>query len=190
MSGAYDLHEWTAAQVRSAMTAAMRTDPRALDRLAEAGAGSLDQHSASFLRTARTLTLATSAALTGVLTIHRYGRDPYDRLVCAACGIDRCRTVRGVSDVLAAYGLQTRAVDRAEAWRRADAWYAGRAGRPVLLGVEPFGEGFVARPAVPPPEVPDQVLIVDRETGALTLWPAYDTDALASHYNAYKRGEL
>lgn len=28
-----DLREWTVAQVRSAMTAAMRTDPYALDRL-------------------------------------------------------------------------------------------------------------------------------------------------------------
>ncbi|TDC55317.1 hypothetical protein E1281_13095 [Actinomadura sp. KC345] len=106
MSGARDLHEWTAAQVWCALTAAMRTDPRALDRLAEAASGSLDPHSAFFLQHARTLTLATSAALTGVLTIHRYGRHPDDRPVCAACGIGRCRTVRGVSDVLAAYRLR------------------------------------------------------------------------------------
>ena len=35
MSAARDLHAWTAAQVRSAMTAAMRADPLVLDRPAE-----------------------------------------------------------------------------------------------------------------------------------------------------------
>ncbi|XRQ13860.1 hypothetical protein ACN3XK_24130, partial [Actinomadura welshii] len=104
MSGR-DLREWTVLQVRSAMTAAMRTDPRApdpraLDALAEKNAGSLDPYSLSFLRTARMLTLATSAALTTVLTAHRYGRDRHDRLICLACGTGRCPTVRAVSDVL------------------------------------------------------------------------------------------
>ncbi|TDD74231.1 hypothetical protein E1293_29885 [Actinomadura darangshiensis] len=189
MSGR-DLREWTIAQVRSAMTAAMRTDPHALDALAGWNPPDLDPHSLSFLRTARTLTLATSAALSTVLSIHRYGRDPYDRIVCLACGIDRCRTVRGVSDVLTAYGLQTHPVDRPEAWRLADAWYTKTAGHPVLLSVESFVEGFIARPATSPPEAPDNVLIIDRNTGALTLWPSYDTDTLASEYHNYKRGTL
>lgn len=189
MSGR-DLREWTVAQVRSTMTAAMRTDPRALDALAEENSGALDPYTLSFLRSARTLTLATSAALTTVLTAHRYGRDPQDRIVCLACGIDRCRTVRGVCDVLAAYGLQTHPVDRPEAWRLADAWYTRTAGHPVLLSVEPFDGGFVVRPADPPSEAPGNVLIIDRNTGAMTLWPAYDTGTLASQYHAYKRGSF
>ena len=187
---ARDLREWTMAQVRSAMTAAMRTDPAALDALAEANTGALDPYSLSFLRTGRMLTLATSAALTTVLTPHRYGRDPHDRLVCLACGIDRCRTVRNVSDVLAAYALQAHPVDRPEAWRRADAWYTRTAGNPVQLAIESFDEGFVARPATPPSEAPEHVLVIDRDTAALTLWPAYGTDTLASRYRDYNRGAL
>ncbi|TDB85585.1 hypothetical protein [Actinomadura sp. 7K534] len=190
MSGR-DLREWTAAQVHSAMTAAMRTDPAALDALAEHNAAALDPYSLSFLRTARMLTLATSAALTTVLSAHRYGRDRDDRLICLACGIGRCRTVRAISDVLAAYALQAHPVDRPEAWRRADAWYTRTTGgRPVPLGIESFDHGFVARPGTPPPEVPDHVLVIDRDTAALTLWPAYDTDTLATQYSLYRRGEL
>ncbi|TDC90944.1 hypothetical protein [Actinomadura sp. 7K507] len=187
---ARDLREWTAAQVRSAMTAAMRTDPHALDSLAEANTGALDPYSLSFLRTGRMLTLATSAALTTVVTAHRYGRDPHDRLVCLACGVDRCRTIRSISDVLAAYALQAHPVDRPEAWRRADAWYTRTTGNPVRMSIEAFDEGFVARPATPPPEAPEHVLVVDRDNGALTLWPAYDTATLASQYRDYRRGTL
>lgn len=184
---AHDLREWTVAQVRDAMTAAMRTDPHALDRLVLANPGALDPYSASFVRTARTLTLATSAALTTVLTAHRYGRDDRERLVCLACGLDRCRTVRNVSDVFAAYGLRTNPVDRAEAWRRADAWYDRTVGHPVLLSVESFDEGFIARPATLPS---DNILVIDRHTGTLTEWPPLDTDTLAGKYHDYKRGAL
>ena len=121
MSG-HGLREWTTAQVRSAMTAALRADPHALDRLAGANSAVLDPHSVAFLRTARMLTLATSAALTTVLTAHRAGRDRHERPVCTACGTGRCRTVRAISDALAAYGLRSDPVDRAEAWRRADSY--------------------------------------------------------------------
>ncbi|XRQ02368.1 hypothetical protein ACN3XK_37850, partial [Actinomadura welshii] len=87
--------------------------------------------------------------------------------------------------------LQAHPVDRPEAWRRADAWYTHTTGgRPVLLSIEPFDRGFIARPAASPPEVPDRVLVIDRDTAALTLWPAYDTDTLASQYGLYRRGEL
>ncbi|GAA1862814.1 hypothetical protein [Actinomadura bangladeshensis] len=185
MSG-HDLREWTTAQFRSAMTAAMRADPHALDRLARANAA-LDPHSAAFLRTARMLTLATSAALTTVLTVHRPGRDRRERLVCAACGVGHCQTLRAISDALAAYGLQSDPVDRAEAWRRADAWYARTASRPVPLSIEAFDEGFIARSAE---EAFDGVLVVDRHTGALTQWPPLATDALASQYRHYLRGTL
>ncbi|MDL4820791.1 hypothetical protein [Actinomadura opuntiae] len=187
---AQDLRQWTISRVRAAMTAAMRADPHAIDALAARNAGGLDPYSLSFLRSARTLTLATSAALTTVIAAHRHGHDPHDRVVCLACGADRCRTVHAVSDVLAAYGLQVQPVDRPEAWRRADAWYTEAAGHPVLLFIEPFDRGFIARPATPPPGVPDRVLIVDRDTGALVLWPAYDTATLASQYRAYKNGTL
>jgi hypothetical protein len=187
---AQDLREWTVGRVRSTMTAAMRADPRALDDLAGKNAGGLDPHSLSFLRTARTLTLATSAALTTVLTAHQYGRTPDDRVVCLACGIDRCRTIHAISDVLAAYSLRTRPLDRPEAWRRADAWYARTAGHPVPLSVESFDEGFIARPVAPPAELSGRVLIIDRNTGSMILWPCYDTDTLVSQYRAYQHGTL
>lgn len=189
MSGR-DLREWTVLQVRSAMTAAMRTDPRALDALAEKNAGSLDPYTLSFLRTGRMLTLATSAALTTVLTAHRYGRDRHDRFVCVACGTGRCPTVRAVADVLSAYALQVHPVDRPEAWRRADDYYVRTAGHPVPLIIDSFDVGFVARPGLPPPQTPDNVLVIDRNTGALTLWPAYDTDTLATKYRTYRHGGL
>ena len=187
MSGR-DLREWTDLQVRSAMTAAMRTDPGALDALAEANSASLDPYTLSFLRTARMLTLATSTALISVLGPHRYGRDHHDRLVCRACGIDRCRTVRSIADVLTAYALQPEPVDRPEAWRRADDYYARTAGHPVPLTIEPFDDGFIARPQAPPTGALDNVLIIDRNTGALTLWPAYDTNTLTAEYRTYRRG--
>jgi hypothetical protein len=172
------------------MISAMRADPRALDALAERNADGLDPFTLTFLRTGRTLTLATSAALTTVLGAHRYGRDPHERLVCLACGMEACRTVRAVSDVLTAYGVQTHPIDRPEAWRRADAWYTTTAGHPVLLSIESFDEGFIARPATSPPSVPDRVLIIDRNTGALILWPDYDTATLIGQYHAYKNGTL
>lgn len=183
----HDLREWTVAQVRSAMTAAMRTDPYALDRLVLANPNALDPHSAAFARTARTLTLATTVALTTVLTAHRYGRDAHDRVVCLACGLDRCRTIRSISDVLAAYAQRPHPVDRAEAWRRADAWYTRTTGHPVPLSVESFDGGFIARPATLPS---GNILVIDRHTGTLTEWPPLDTDTLAGKYRDYKRGTL
>ncbi|NKZ08824.1 hypothetical protein [Actinomadura latina] len=186
MSG-HDPRDWTVARVRSAMTSAMRADPHGIDRLVLANSTALDPYSAAFVRTARTLTLATSAALTTILTAHRYGRDARDRVACLACGLDRCRTVRNVSDVLAAYGLRTNPVDRAEAWRRADAWYTRTAGHPVPLSVESFDAGFIVRPATLPS---DNILVIDRHTGTFTEWPPLDTDTLASKYRDYQRGTL
>ncbi|MEU9023331.1 hypothetical protein [Actinomadura sp. NPDC048394] len=187
---ARELRERTVARVRSTMTTAMRADPHALDALAEHNADGLDAFTLPFLRTARTLMLATSAALSTIITAHRFGRDPYDRMVCLACGTEHCRTVRAISDVLTAYDIRTHPIDRSEAWRRADAWYATTVGHPVLLSIESFDEGFIARPATSPPSVPDRVLIIDRNTGALILWPDYDTATLIGQYHAYKNGTL
>ena len=182
------LRNWADGQVQSAMTAAMRADPATLARLATSAAGDRDTATSSFLRDARNLTLAASAALTTVLNVHRHGPDPYERLVCLACGTGRCRTVRGVAEALTAYGPRTDPVDRAEAWRRADAWYAREAGRPVPLHVDTFEDGYVVRPIARPSTA--AVIIVDRRTGALTQWPAYDTETLAAHYRDYRQGRL
>ncbi|MEV5828476.1 hypothetical protein AB0L25_23240 [Spirillospora sp. NPDC052242] len=179
------LRNWADGQVRSTMAAAMRADPAALVRLAS---GAADTPTSSFLRDARNLTLAASAALTTVLTVHRYGPDPYERLVCLACGTGRCRTVQGVAEALAAYDPRAAPVDRAEAWRRADAWYARDTGRPVPLHVDTFEDGYVARPVVPPSTT--EVIVIDRRTGALTQWPAHDTETLAAHYRDYRQGRL
>ncbi|TDD75128.1 hypothetical protein [Actinomadura rubrisoli] len=191
---ARDLRERTVAQVRSTMAVAMRADPHALDRLAGNAAGALDASTLSFVREARTLALAVSAALTTVLGVHRYGRDPYDRMICMACGIERCHTIHAVSHVLAAYAVQPGHVDRPEAWRRADAYYTGVEGRHVVLAIEEFDAGYIARPAPHSAGADNDagtgVVIIDRATGALTRWPSYDTPALTSYYHAYRRGEL
>ncbi|GAA4074564.1 hypothetical protein GCM10022214_34290 [Actinomadura miaoliensis] len=177
------VREQTVDQVCSALGTAMRADPDAIASLVESAG--LDDFTAAFLREARSLALGLAAALNTVLGIHRHGRDPHDRDVCMSCGTAKCRTVRGVAEALSAYRVRFSGVDRAEAWRRAEGWFAHQAGRAVAVAVEEFDAGFIVRSA--PGET---VVVVDRRTGALTQWPDLPTGALSEHYRRYAQGSL
>lgn len=177
-------HDRVHQRVRSAMAAAMRADDRAIHGLvAEPGGAGLDPHTRAFVREARRLTLACTAALTCVLAAHRPGSDPTGAPICRGCGTAECRTLHGVADVLAAYSVRPAPVDRAEAWRRADACLGGR---PVPVSVEEFRDGFIVRPAEIAADDLSPVLIVDRDTGALSRWPAMPSDLLAREYGRYR----
>ncbi|GAA4147180.1 hypothetical protein [Actinomadura keratinilytica] len=166
-------------RVDSVMLIAMRADVRAIHTVA--GDGRADWQTRTFVREARRLTLGCAAGLSAVLDRHRPGTDPYGHEVCRACGTSACSTLKAIADVFAAYAVRPAAVDRAEAWRRADA-YLGSRGVPLVI--EEFAEGFVARP------VPggNGLLVVDRATGALTRWPDLPTAELVERYRHYLRG--
>ncbi|MBO2457274.1 hypothetical protein [Actinomadura violacea] len=180
-------HHQVHQRVHGVMTAAMRADAHAI----EAALGRedrLDPYSRRFAVEARRLVLACTAALTCVMATHRPGDDSRGREICRGCGTPDCRTLQGVSDVLAAYAVRPVAVDRAEAWRRADAHFAA-GGRPVPLVVEEFPEGFLVRRALDGGDDVSPVLVVDRETGALSRWPSMPFDILVREYGHYRKGK-
>ncbi|MFB4295421.1 hypothetical protein [Actinomadura sp. NTSP31] len=173
-------------RVHSVMTAAMRADARTIDTaLLELGDGGLDPYSREFVREARRLVLACTAALTCVLSAHRPGPGPHGDEICRGCGTSDCRTLHGVADVLAAYAVRPVTIDRAEAWRRADAWF-NRDGDPVPVGIEEFADGFAAWRTTAASGETFQIAVIDRRCGALTLWPPLPLDTLASEYRAYR----
>ncbi|MDL4821173.1 hypothetical protein [Actinomadura opuntiae] len=175
-------------RVHSVMTAAMRADARTIDTaLLQLGDGGLDPYSREFVREARRLVLACTAALTCVLSAHRPGAGPGGDEICRGCGTSGCRTLHGVADVLAAYAVRPVTIDRAEAWRRADAWF-NRDGDPAPVAIAEFADGFAAW------RVPDEtaqviVIVIDRERGTLTLWPPLPLDTLAREYRTYRRAD-
>lgn len=80
------------------MTAAIRADVHAIDtNLVELGEARLDPYSREFVREARRLVLACTAALTCVLSAHRPGDDPRGNEICRGCGTPDCRTLQGVA---------------------------------------------------------------------------------------------
>jgi hypothetical protein len=180
-------HSQVHQRVHSVMTAAMRADARTIETaLLGVEDGPLDPYSREFVREARRLVLACTAALTCVLSAHRPGPGPHGDEVCRRCGTPDCRTLHGVADVLTAYAVRPVAIDRAEAWRRADAWF-NREGGPVPVGVEEFADGFAAWRTVAAPGETVKVAVIDRRCGALTLWPPLPLDALAREYRAYRQ---
>ncbi|WP_143220411.1 hypothetical protein [Actinomadura sp. CNU-125] len=169
-------------RVHAVMTSAMRADASALEALATGPAGArLDPYTREFVRDSRRLLLAGSAGLTCVLAAHRPGEGPDGTPICRGCGTRDCRTLHGLADVLTAYAVRPVPIDRAEAWRRADACFRAEA-RPVPLAVDEFDEGFIVRPVRPGGASP---LIVDRGTGALTRWPDFRREVLIEHYCRY-----
>ncbi|MBC6462092.1 hypothetical protein [Actinomadura sp. HBU206391] len=152
----------------------------------------MDGHTAAFLRRARRLTLAGAAALSAAVGVHRYGPGADGTWRCLNCGTaEPCRTLRRTAEALTAYlGAQPYGIDRAEAWRRAETWLT-RGGRPrVAVAVEEFAEGYIARPIPYGPEEHEheRVVVVDRRTGGLTLWPVLPENVLAEQYRRYKLG--
>ncbi|WP_067480884.1 hypothetical protein [Actinomadura hibisca] len=178
------LHRQTTDRVQSAMAIAMRADNARIADVLLAGNG-LAPQDAAFVREARGLTLAFAAALLTVLRVHRPGHDPYGVPLCLGCGRPQCRTVAAVAELLTAYRVRFAPVDRAEAWRRADRWFAEQCGSPRPLTVEEFGTGFAVRAVAF-----EGVLVVDRDTGALSRWPNLPTPDLAEQHQRYQRGHL
>lgn len=175
-------------RVHAAMMAAMRADPGAIAAvLADLDDGRLDPYTREFLQRARRLVLACTAGLTCVLAAHRPGGDTRGREICQGCGTPHCRTLRGLADVLTAYEVRPVSVDRAEAWRRADAHFA-RGGRPVPLVVEEFPDGFITRAALETGDDIAPLVIVDRHTGALSRWPSMPYDVLVREYEHFSTG--
>ncbi|MGH3239771.1 MAG: hypothetical protein ACRDNL_05285 [Spirillospora sp.] len=173
-------HHQVHQRVHAAMTTAMRADVHAIDA-ALVQNGMLDPSSREFVGGSRRLVLACTAALMCVLAAHRPGRDSAGSPICGGCGTLDCRTLHGVAHVLAAYTVQQGTVDRAEAWRRADAHFAC-GGLPVPVIVEEFADGFVTRAV----DGSDPLLIVDRHTGALSRWPSMPFDVLVREYTDYR----
>jgi hypothetical protein len=79
------------------------------------------------------------------------------------------------------------AVDRAEAWRRADAHFASGS-RSVPLVVEEFWDEFVVRRALDTGDDVSPLLVVGRESGVLARWPSMPFDILAHEYEHYRKG--
>ncbi|MEV0406644.1 hypothetical protein [Actinoallomurus sp. NPDC050550] len=171
----------------------MRADNAAIcAAIEEVGArGRLDAHTAEFLRQARTSILGACAALNGVLHAHRCVTGPYGVTVCASCGTtDVCRTLQHINDSLLAYRTcRVAEIDRAEAWRQADAWLNRDTAHPLLIAVEEFPDGFVTWP-MPQPRTTSAktLLVVDKRTGRLTRWPPLSKDLLAVQYRNHLQG--
>jgi hypothetical protein len=187
-----ELHELVEARVRELMTLAMRADPSGIGAGLEelAVRGLLDGHTATFLRRARRLTLAGAAALTAAIGAHRYGASADGTERCLSCGTgEPCRTLRRVGEALSAYlGAQPYGIDRAEAWRRAETWLTRGGRRQVAVAVAEFTEGYIARPVPRDPDEHERLVVVDRRTGGITLWPSLPEDVLAEQYRRYNLG--
>jgi hypothetical protein len=182
-----DLHHQTTARITSAMACAMRADQAAIDALLEAAPADVDLRTRTFLTEARALALTLTAALTTVLCVHRYSPGPGVPATCGGCGGRDCRTVRAIAEALTAYGRRSTAVDRAEAWRRADAWYTSHLKTPVLVSVEETPAAYITRPLPTPPGLPRPVLIIDRRSGTVTECPNLPTQTLLGHYLQHPR---
>ncbi|MGI5163391.1 hypothetical protein ACQEU3_03455 [Spirillospora sp. CA-253888] len=176
------LHRQTTDRVQTAMAVAMRADN---GRVAAAllPANGLAPQDAAFVREARGLTLAFAAVLLTVLRVHRPGHDPFGAAMCLGCGRPQCRTVAAVAELLTAYRVRSAPVDRAEARRRADRWFAETFGQVCALTVEDFDAGFAVRS-----DGFEGVVVVDRHTGALTRWPPLPTPTLAEHHRRHSGG--
>lgn len=173
------LHEWVRRRIHAAAISAMRADPQAVAAFVQDPPG-LDPHTRDFVRDARRLALACTTALVAVLEEYRPdGRN------CLACGSPECRTLRRVAEVLTAHSVHPASLDRAEAWRRADACLSRGNGPTVPIGVQRFEHGFVAWPAFDMGEG-DFVLIVDAHTGAVTRWPRLPMDVLTREYGDHQ----
>jgi hypothetical protein len=187
-----ELHELVEVRVRELMTVAMRADPTGIGAALEdlAARGLVDGHTAEFLRRARRLTLAGAAALSAAVGTHRYGTGADGTRTCLNCGTtEPCRTLRRTAEALTAYlGARPYGIDRAEAWRRAETWLTRGGALRVAVAVEEFSEGYIARPVPYGPDEHERVVVVDRRTGGLTLWPVLPENVLTEQYRRYKLG--
>ncbi|GLZ15577.1 hypothetical protein Acsp04_58120 [Actinomadura sp. NBRC 104425] len=177
------LHEWVQQRVHACVSTALRADPDAINAAVTHLVGHLDPHSRHLLRNARPLVLGCATALIAVLEAHRPQTDPSGRQVCRACRTPECPTLHRVAQVMAVHGSRPIVVDRAEAWRRADACLS-RDRHPVPIEIREFEYGYVAWPAHGP-DANGFLLVIDHHTGALTRWPRLPLETLALQYRAY-----
>jgi hypothetical protein len=128
--------------------------------------------------------------LTAATGAHRYGAAADGTEKCLSCGTgEPCRTLCRVAEALTAYlGAQPYGIDRAEAWRRAETWLTRGGRRRLAVVVEEFTEGYIARPVPCQPDEHDRLVVVDRRTGGITLWPALPKNVPAEQCRRYKLG--
>ncbi|MEV4251691.1 hypothetical protein AB0J52_00835 [Spirillospora sp. NPDC049652] len=199
-----DSHARLAQYVHSAGTLAVRADQLALARTGHrlVADGTLDQASAEFLQRAPRTVIVLAAALHAVLDLHRPTSGSSDAEAgCCACGTSEaaaCRTLERMTEVLTAHQMdRLPCVDAAEAWRRARArWRAPGRGE-VVSTVAEIADAYVVRSmVVEPPPVParvepssERVLLVDKITGQVVIWPLMALPALERAYARYRQGE-
>jgi hypothetical protein len=160
-AAAYDMHAGAERSVIAMMGCAMR-------------ATSTADHAENFLRHARTFVLAEGAALTGVLKTHHPSTRTSRPAGCENCGTaEACHTLRQINASFAAYLTDPPpGIDRAEAWRRADAWFNADRPQRTPLVLEESADTYLAW-AAPRTPGPDGcgLLIVDKRTGRLITSP-------------------
>ncbi|MEU8347831.1 hypothetical protein AB0C74_39555 [Spirillospora sp. NPDC048832] len=167
---------------------AERADPEVIESLlAQPAAGHLDDHTLDFLRRARDLLFITTQTLSMMLRT----ADPFTTRGCRAeetSTTDSRFTSPSASQ-------PSSPLDAAEAWRRAHLHFARHHEDSILVHIEEFEEGYRAMPIVAsvpePPSVPTietpTTLVIDKATGAATLWPLLRLEVLTRHYRSYKR---
>ncbi|GAA3951591.1 hypothetical protein GCM10023085_37800 [Actinomadura viridis] len=129
--------------------------------------------------------LACAAALSTVLDVHRPATAPAGPNACHGCGTLECRPLTAVLHVLDAYAAHPAAVDRAEAWRRADRYFNSGSDPTLLVFIEDIGEGFAARAFAFSTERTEPVLVIDHRTGHLTRWPLMPRATLIEEYRRH-----
>ncbi|MEV5576611.1 hypothetical protein AB0L06_41840 [Spirillospora sp. NPDC052269] len=198
-----DSHARLVKYVHAAAKLAVRADHLALDRTGRrlAADGALDQASAEFLQQAPRTVIVLAAALHAILDLHRpWAGSPDPGAGCRECGTSKvaaCRTLGRMADVLGAHQLdKLPCVDAAEAWRRAHPRRRPADRGEVVSTVTEIADAYVVRSMViEPPPVPirvepssERVLLVDKVTGQVVIWPLMPLPALERGYSRYRQG--
>lgn len=167
---------------------AERADSEAIENLlAQPVADHLDDHTLNFLRRAQDLIFITTRTLTMVL---RTAAPSTTR----GCQQEETTDTGSCFPSLLA-SQHPMPLDAAEAWRRARLHFSRHHEDSILIHIKEFEEGYQAIPIVAsvpePPPVPTietpTTLVLDKATGAATLWPLLRLEVLARHYLSYKR---
>lgn len=203
MGSTTDLYVQVKESVEAVAAVAMRADndtvQLAIDQLGVGGL--LDEDTIVFLRRAHPTVLGLTTTLQAVLDTHQSLRDEYGALGCRERGTpvsEPCRTLARMAEFGPQSNRRLPILDEAVAWRiaREHLGKGTRSGQ-LLIAMEEFGDGYVARPirlvlpnppAVPGPDT-ERVLIIDKRSGEITTWPLMTRAATAVMYRRYKRGE-
>ncbi|MGI5171629.1 hypothetical protein ACQEU3_45520 [Spirillospora sp. CA-253888] len=198
-----EFHARLALTVQAAESSAMRADQQTVERAVQhlAETELLDKASAEFLRESSRMVVGLSAALNAVLDVHQAMLHPDGSDVgCRECGTAAasCRTLKQIAHTFTLHRLRRLpCVDAAEAWRRARARYRPSDSKEVASLVTEISGAFVVRSlAVTLPSPParvgpgsERVLVVDKLTGQVVVWPLMPEAALAASYARYRKGQ-